>query len=147
MSCPAGSSNHAVLLVLWHPPVHAGNSDLGLMHLVSEPVNLVRGIAENDCLTDGCSLIEINKRVKLRLFLNINEKLFDAVQRKFIILQHPAPRPRDLGIKPLLIILYMLRSSRISSGSAIILLFCIVLPRHWIHTWLTDILPCIVGYY
>lgn len=117
------------------------------MHLVSEPVNLVRGIAENGCLIDGCSLIEINKRVKLRLFLNINEKLFDAVQRKFIILQQPAPRPRDLGIKPLLIILYMLRSSRISSGSAIILLFCIVLPRHCIHTWFTGILPCIVGHY
>ena len=60
--------------------MHAGNNELGLMHLVSELVNLVRGIAEDDCLTDGCSFKDIDKGVKLRLFLlNINEKLFDAV--------------------------------------------------------------------
>lgn len=72
--------HHAVLLVLWHPPIHAGNSELGLMHLVSEPVNIVGGIAENKCLTDGCRLKDIKKGVKLQLFLfNINKKFFDAV--------------------------------------------------------------------
>lgn len=82
--------HNAVTLLLRHLTVHARDCEVGLTHLVGEPVDLAAGVAEDDCLCDGQGVVEIAKGIKLPLFLlNGDEVLLDAFQGQFVTLnQH-----------------------------------------------------------
>ena len=61
------------------------------MHLLSEPVDLPPGVAEDDSLGDRDGLVEIAERVELPLFLfDGNIELLDTFERKFVALDEDA---------------------------------------------------------
>ncbi len=77
----------SVALLLRHVAVHAGHGEVGLPHLLREPVHLPLRIAEDDCLGDGERVVQVAQRVELPLLpLHRHEELFDALQRQFVTL-------------------------------------------------------------
>ena len=59
--------------------MHGGHREVCLSHLLRQPFNLPLGIAEDDCLRNGQSVVEITQGVKLPLFLLYGHKeLLDA---------------------------------------------------------------------
>ena len=42
-----------VSLLLWHVSVHGANSEVGLPHLLCQPVHLPLGVAEDNCLKNA----------------------------------------------------------------------------------------------
>merc|ERR1719341_2146383 len=56
-----------VSLLLVHVSVHGGHCEVALVHLLSQPVHLPPGVAEDDGLGDGEGLIEIAQGVQLPL--------------------------------------------------------------------------------
>ena len=76
-----------ITLRLLHIAVHGGDSEVTGSELVSEPVDLAAGVAEDDGLGDGDSLVKIGEGVKLPLFLlDGNVELLDTFKGKFLLL-------------------------------------------------------------
>ena len=76
-----------ITLALLHVTVHGRDSEVTGSQLVGEPVDLSAGVAENDGLGDGDSLVEIRESVELPLFLlNGNVELLDTLEGKFLLL-------------------------------------------------------------
>ena len=76
-----------VSLLLRHVAVHGAHSEVRLSHLLSEPVHLALGVAEDDGLGDGQSVVEIAQRVELPLLsLHSHEELLDAFQGQLVTL-------------------------------------------------------------
>lgn len=48
-----------VSLLLWHVSVHGGDGEIGLSHLLCQPLHFPLGIAEDDCLCDCERVIEV----------------------------------------------------------------------------------------
>ena len=64
---------------LWHVAVHGRDREVGLHHLITQPVHLLAGVAEDDGLGDGQRVIQVAQRVKLPLLLlYCHEELLDA---------------------------------------------------------------------
>mmetsp|Transcript_14375 Transcript_14375/g.31152 ORF Transcript_14375/g.31152 Transcript_14375/m.31152 type:complete len:315 (+) Transcript_14375:57-1001(+) len=76
-----------ITLALVHVAVHARDSEITLLHLFLQPVNLAAGVAVDDGLSDGQSLVQIAKGVELPLFtLNSNVELLDTLKGQLILL-------------------------------------------------------------
>ena len=76
-----------ITLGLLHVTVHGRDSEVTSSELVSEPVDLSAGVAEDDSLGDGDSLIEIREGVKLPLLLlNSDVELLDTFEGKLLLL-------------------------------------------------------------
>lgn len=81
----------AVPLFLWHVAVHAADSEVGLTHLVGQPVHLAPGVAEDDSLSDGQGVVEIAQGVKLPvLLLDGDEVLLETLEGQFVTLHKDA---------------------------------------------------------
>jgi len=88
-----------ITLTLVHITVHGGDGEVASSELVSEPVDLSAGVAEDDSLGDGDGLIEIGEGVKLPLLLlDSNVELLDTFESKFVLLDENADRvAHELG--------------------------------------------------
>ena len=74
-----------VPLFLHHVAVHGGDGEVGLSHLLCQPVHLPLGVTEYDGLRDGQRVVQVTQRVKLPLLaLHCHEKLLDALQSQLI---------------------------------------------------------------
>jgi len=72
--------HNAVSLLLRHLSVHGGYSEVGVAHLVRQPVNLAARVAEDNCLCDGECVVEIAQGVEFPLFLlDSDEVLLEAL--------------------------------------------------------------------
>lgn len=81
----------AVSLLLWHITVHAADSEVGLAHLVGQPVDLAPGVAEDDSLSDGQCVVEITQSVKLPvLLLDGDEVLLETLEGQLVTLNKDA---------------------------------------------------------
>mmetsp|Transcript_8500 Transcript_8500/g.27974 ORF Transcript_8500/g.27974 Transcript_8500/m.27974 type:complete len:232 (-) Transcript_8500:564-1259(-) len=79
--------HNRIALLLGHVAVHGRDREVGLPHLVGEPVHLLLGVAEDDCLCDGQSVVKVAQRVELPLLtLDRHEELLDAFERKLVTL-------------------------------------------------------------
>lgn len=59
--------------------MHGTDSEIGLLHLLSEPVHLPFGVAEDDSLRDGECVVQVTQGVKLPLFsFHSDEELLDS---------------------------------------------------------------------
>ena len=76
-----------VSLLLGHVAVHGAHSEVRLPHLLREPVHLTLGVAEDDGLGDGESVVQVTERVELPLLpLHGYEELLDALQCQLVTL-------------------------------------------------------------
>ncbi len=76
-----------VTLALIHVAVHRRHGEVTTGELLGEPINLSPRIAENDCLSDGNSLVEIGQCVKFPIFLlNRNVELLDTFEGELSLL-------------------------------------------------------------
>jgi hypothetical protein len=70
---------------------HGGDCELAGVHLLSEPVDLPPGVAEDDSLGNGDSLVEIAKGVEFPLLLlNSDVELLDTFEGQLITLDKDA---------------------------------------------------------
>ena len=84
-----------VSLLLWHVSVHGADGEVGLPHLLRQPVHLALGVAEDDCLRDGQGVVEVAQRVELPLLpLHRHEELFDSLERQLVTLHKDTDRVR-----------------------------------------------------
>lgn len=73
--------HNQVTLGLVHVSMHGGDSEVTGSELVGEPVDLSAGVAENDSLGDGNSLVQVGQSVQLPvLLLNGNVELLDTLE-------------------------------------------------------------------
>ena len=80
-----------VTLGLIHVTVHSRDGEVALGQLLSEPVNLATGVAENDGLGNGDRLVQIGESVQLPLLLlDSNVKLLNTLQGKLVLLDQNA---------------------------------------------------------
>ena len=80
-----------VPLLLVHVAVHGGHREVALVHLLSQPVHLPPGVAEDDRLGDGESLVEIAKGVKLPLLsLHRDVELPNTLEGQLLLLDKDA---------------------------------------------------------
>ena len=71
--------------------MHGGDSEVTGSELVGEPVDLPAGVAEDDSLGDGNSLIQIREGVELPVFLlDGNVELLDTFKGEFVLLDKDA---------------------------------------------------------
>ena len=83
--------HNAVALLLGHLAVHRGDSEVGLTHLVGQPVDLATSVAEDDGLCDGKSVVEIAKGVELPfLLLDGDEVLLETFKSQLVTLDEDA---------------------------------------------------------
>lgn len=81
----------AVTLLLRHLAVHRGDGEVGLTHLVGQPIDLTAGVAEDDGLCDSKSVVKIAESIKLPfLLLNGDEILLQAFKGQLITLDENA---------------------------------------------------------
>jgi hypothetical protein len=79
--------HNQVTLTLVHVTVHGGDSEVTGSELVSEPVDLSAGVAEDDGLGDGDGLVQVGKGVQLPvLLLDSNVELLDTLKGKLGLL-------------------------------------------------------------
>ena len=65
--------------------MHRGDGEIGLSHLLRQPLHLPLGVAEDDCLCDCEGVVQVTQRVKLPLLLlHGNKELFDSFQCQLI---------------------------------------------------------------
>lgn len=91
----AGSEllHNQVTLSLVHVTVHGRDSEVTGGELVSEPVDLSAGVAEDDGLGDGDSLVQVGQGVELPLLLlDGNVELLDTFQGKLVLLDQDTDR-------------------------------------------------------
>ena len=79
--------------------MHGRDSEVTGSQLVSEPVNLSPGVAEDDGLGDGDGLVQIGQGVELPFFLlNGNVELLDTFEGEFSLLDQDTDRvAHELG--------------------------------------------------
>lgn len=85
----AGSEllHNQVTLSLVHVTVHGRDGEVTGSQLVSEPVDLSAGVAEDDGLGNGHGLVQIGQGVELPLLLlDSNVELLDTFQGKLVLL-------------------------------------------------------------
>jgi hypothetical protein len=83
--------HNAVALPLRHISVHRRHGEVGLAHLIGQPVDLAACVAEDDSLCDGECVVQITQRIKLPLLLlNSNEVLLQAFERQLVTLDENA---------------------------------------------------------
>lgn len=71
--------------------MHGGDGEVTLGELLSKPVNLSAGVAENDSLGDGDGFVQVGKSVELPiLLLNSNVKLLDTFEGQLGLLDQDA---------------------------------------------------------
>lgn len=76
-----------ITLTLVHVTVHGRDGEVTGSELVGEPVDLSAGVAEDDGLSDGDSLIQIGEGVELPLLLlDGNVELLNTLQGKLVLL-------------------------------------------------------------
>eukprot|EP00906_Rhabdomonas_costata_P025811 RCo036865 len=79
--------HHGVSLLLLHPAVHAGDGEVGLAHLLGQPLHLLLGIAEDHGLGDRQRVVQVAEGVKLPILpLHSHEELLDTLQGELITL-------------------------------------------------------------
>jgi hypothetical protein len=80
-----------VTLGLVHVTVHGGDGEVTGSELVGEPVDLPAGVAEDDSLGDGDSLVQVGESVELPvLLLDGNVELLDTFKGKLVLLDQDA---------------------------------------------------------
>merc|ERR1719316_2193466 len=80
-----------VALLLWHVAVDGGDREVGIAHLLSEPIDLLFCVAEYDGLCDCKRIVEITQGVKFPLLtLDRDKELLDAFQGEFVTLYQNA---------------------------------------------------------
>jgi hypothetical protein len=83
--------HNQVTLSLVHVTVHGRDSEVTGGEAVSEPVDLFAGVAEDDGLGDGDSLVQVGEGIELPLLLlNGNVELLDTFQGKLVLLDQNA---------------------------------------------------------
>lgn len=76
-----------VTLALVHVTVHGGDSEVTGSELVGEPVDLSAGVAEDNGLGDGDSLVQVGEGVELPvLLLDGDVELLDTFEGKLVLL-------------------------------------------------------------
>merc|ERR1712087_881019 len=86
-------SHDDVPLLLVHVAVHGGDSEVSLMHLLSEPVHLASGVAEDDGLGDGQGLVQVAQGVQLPLLpLHGDVELADTLQGQLLLFHQDSHR-------------------------------------------------------
>lgn len=88
-----------ITLSLVHITVHSGDGKVTGSELVSEPVDLSAGVAEDDSLSDGDGLVEIREGIELPVLLfNSNVELLDTFEGQFSLLDQNTDRvAHELG--------------------------------------------------
>lgn len=88
-----------ITLTLVHISVHGRDSEVTGSELVSEPINLSSGVAEDDGLRDCDGFVQIGKGIQLPiLLLNSNVKLLDTFESEFSLLDQDTDRvAHELG--------------------------------------------------
>lgn len=88
-----------ITLSLVHVTVHGGDGEVTGSELVGEPVDLPAGVAEDDGLGDGDSLVQIGESVELPvLLLDGDVELLDTFEGKLVLLDENADRvTHELG--------------------------------------------------
>lgn len=87
--------HNAVPFLLRHVAMHAAHSEVGLAHLVRQPVDLSSRVAEDYGLRDCQRIVEIAQRIELPvLLLDGDEVLLQAFQRQLVTLHQNAHRIR-----------------------------------------------------
>jgi hypothetical protein len=91
--------HNQITLTLVHVTVHGRDSEVTGSKLVGKPINLSSGVAEDNCLCDGDSLVQIRKGVQFPiLLLNSNIELLDTLKGKFCLLDQDTDRvAHELG--------------------------------------------------
>ena len=80
-----------ITLSLVHVTVHGRDGEVTGSELVGEPVDLSAGVAEDDGLSDGDSLVQVREGVELPLLLLDGDvELLDTLQGKLILLDQNA---------------------------------------------------------
>lgn len=80
-----------VTLGLVHVTVHGRDGEITGSELVGKPVDLAAGVAEDDGLSDGDSLIQIGEGIELPLLLlNGDVELLDTFKGKLVLLDQDA---------------------------------------------------------
>ena len=94
LRCAAPEFRHdSITLFLHHLSMHRGDGEVGGPHLFRQPVDLSAGVAEDDGLGDGHSLVQVAERVELPLLaLDGDVKLLDTLKRKLVALDEDADR-------------------------------------------------------
>jgi hypothetical protein len=76
-----------ITLRLVHVTVHGGDGEVTGSELVGEPIDLPAGVAEDDSLGDGNSLVQVGQGVELPvLLLDSNVELLDTFEGKLVLL-------------------------------------------------------------
>lgn len=76
-----------ITLCLVHVTVHGRDSEVTGSELVGEPVDLPAGVAEDDSLSNGDSLVQVGESIKLPvLLLNSDVELLDTFEGKLVLL-------------------------------------------------------------
>ncbi len=74
-----------VALGLLHVAVHRWDGEVGLAHLLGQPVDLSARVAEDDGLGDGERVVQVAQSVEFPLLaLHCDEKLLDTVQGQLV---------------------------------------------------------------
>mmetsp|Transcript_14814 Transcript_14814/g.33881 ORF Transcript_14814/g.33881 Transcript_14814/m.33881 type:complete len:372 (+) Transcript_14814:233-1348(+) len=82
-----------IALLLGHIAVHGGDREIGLSHLVGEPIHLFLRVAKDDRLCDGERVVEVAERIELPLLaLNSHKKLLDAFEGELVALDQDSHR-------------------------------------------------------
>ena len=67
--------------------MHGGDSEVGLLHLLSQNIDLATGVAENNGLRDAQGVVQVTKDIEFEFLLfNINVELLDTFQGEFVLL-------------------------------------------------------------
>mmetsp|Transcript_109840 Transcript_109840/g.317569 ORF Transcript_109840/g.317569 Transcript_109840/m.317569 type:complete len:288 (-) Transcript_109840:444-1307(-) len=76
-----------ITFALVHISVHARDGEVALLHFLLQPVDLASGVAVDDSLGDGQSLVQIAERLELPLLsLNSNVELFNTLKGQLVLL-------------------------------------------------------------
>merc|ERR1711931_452999 len=92
-------SHDHVSLLLVHVTVHGRHCEVTLVHLLSQPVDLPPGVAEDDSLGNGEGLVEVAQGVKLPLLtLDRDVELANTLEGELLLLNEDADRvPHEPG--------------------------------------------------
>merc|ERR1719474_2501538 len=84
-----------VSLLLRHVSVHRAHGEVGFPHLLSQPIHLPLGVAEDHRLCDSECVVEVTKGVELPFLpLDSHEELLDALERQLVTLHQDPDRIR-----------------------------------------------------
>mmetsp|Transcript_9826 Transcript_9826/g.21860 ORF Transcript_9826/g.21860 Transcript_9826/m.21860 type:complete len:325 (-) Transcript_9826:163-1137(-) len=82
-----------ITFTLVHISMHARDGEVTLLHLLLQPIDLATGVAVDNGLGDGESLVQITKSVELPLLpLHSNVELLDTLKGQLILLDEDPDR-------------------------------------------------------